>query len=40
VWLFFLTPEVRRLSDFFNGMFSDRSLIMLAPVDGGPRSAA
>jgi hypothetical protein len=32
VWLFFLTPEVRRLSDFFNGMFSDRSLIMLAPV--------
>lgn len=32
VWLFFLTPEVRRLSDFFNGTFSDRSLIMLAPV--------
>ncbi|MDN7184030.1 O-antigen ligase family protein [Caballeronia sp. SEWSISQ10-4 2] len=32
VWLFFLTPEVRRLSDYFNGMFSDRSLIMLAPV--------
>jgi hypothetical protein len=32
VWLFFLTPEVRRLSDYFNGVFSDRSLIMLAPV--------
>lgn len=32
VWLFFLTPEVRRLSDYFNGTFSDRSLIMLAPV--------
>ena len=32
IWLFFLTPEVRRLSDFFNGTFSDRSLIMLAPV--------
>jgi hypothetical protein len=32
VWLFFLTPEVRRLADFFNGAFSERSLIMLAPV--------
>jgi len=32
VWLFFLTPEVRRLSDYFSGVFSDRSLIMLAPV--------
>jgi hypothetical protein len=32
VWLFFLTPEVRRFADFINGAFSDRSLIMLAPV--------
>ncbi|SAL27237.1 glucose-6-phosphate isomerase [Caballeronia sordidicola] len=32
LWLFFLTPEVRRLADYFNGAFSDRSLIMLAPV--------
>ncbi len=32
LWLFFLTPEVRRFADFFNGAFSERSLIMLAPV--------
>ncbi|MGF7136542.1 hypothetical protein P3T40_008054 [Paraburkholderia sp. EB58] len=31
-WLYFLTPEVRRLSDYFNGTFNERSLIMLAPV--------
>lgn len=32
VWLFFLVPEVRRLSDYFNDSFSERSLIMVAPV--------
>lgn len=31
-WLFFLSPEVRRLADFVNGAFNDKSLIMVAPL--------
>ncbi|WP_454871677.1 O-antigen ligase family protein [Paraburkholderia xenovorans] len=31
-WLFFLTPEVRRLADFVNGAFNDQSPIMIAPL--------
>jgi hypothetical protein len=31
-WLFFLTPEVRRFADFFNGSFNPRSMIMVAPL--------
>ncbi|MGI4862002.1 MAG: O-antigen ligase family protein [Janthinobacterium lividum] len=31
-WIFFLTPEVRRLSDFVQGGFTEVSLIMLAPL--------
>jgi hypothetical protein len=31
-WLFFLTPEVRRLADFFNGVFNPKSPIMVAPL--------
>ncbi|WP_176058035.1 hypothetical protein [Paraburkholderia sp. BCC1876] len=31
-WLFFLTPEVRRLADFVNGAFNDQSPIMVAPL--------
>jgi hypothetical protein len=31
-WLFFLTPEVRRFADFFNGSFNPKSPIMLAPL--------
>ena len=30
-WLFFLTPEVRRLADFVNGSFNQQSPIMVAP---------
>ncbi|MFM0208494.1 O-antigen ligase family protein [Paraburkholderia sediminicola] len=29
-WLFFLTPEVRRLADFINGSFNEQSPIMVA----------
>src|SRR5579864_9055174 len=29
-WLFFLTPEVRRLADFVNGSFNQQSPIMVA----------
>jgi hypothetical protein len=29
-WLFFLTPEVRRLADFVNGSFNEQSPIMVA----------
>jgi len=31
-WLFFLTPEVRRLADFVNGSFNPQSPIMVAPL--------
>ncbi|TDN70550.1 hypothetical protein B0G77_4030 [Paraburkholderia sp. BL10I2N1] len=31
-WLFFLSPEVRRLADFVNGAFNDKSPIMVAPL--------
>jgi hypothetical protein len=31
-WLFFLTPEVRRLADFFKGAFNPTSVIMVAPL--------
>lgn len=31
-WLFFLTPEVRRLADFVNGAFNEQSPIMVAPL--------
>lgn len=31
-WLYFLTPEVRRFADFFNGAFNPKSPIMLAPL--------
>lgn len=31
-WIWFLTPEVRRLSDFFKGSFTDFSTIMVAPI--------
>lgn len=31
-WVFFLTPEVRRLADFFNGAFNAVSPIMVAPM--------
>ncbi|MDE1184684.1 O-antigen ligase family protein [Paraburkholderia sp.] len=31
-WLFFLTPEVRRLADYMSGTFSEKSLIMIAPL--------
>lgn len=31
-WVFFLTPEVRRLSDFVQGSFTVTSLIMAAPL--------
>ncbi|WP_144143175.1 O-antigen ligase family protein [Paraburkholderia sp. BCC1884] len=31
-WLFFLTPEVRRLADFMNGSFNQQSPIMIAPL--------
>lgn len=31
-WLFFLTPEVRRLADFMNGGFNPQSPIMIAPL--------
>ncbi|WP_321961116.1 hypothetical protein [Paraburkholderia sp. J7] len=30
-WLFFLTPEVRRFADFFNGAFNSTSMIMMTP---------
>jgi hypothetical protein len=30
-WLFYLAPEVRRLSDYYNGVFSEQSLIIIAP---------
>jgi hypothetical protein len=32
IWLYFIAPEVRRLADFYKGEFSERSLIMLAPL--------
>lgn len=31
-WVFFITPEIRRISDFFQGGFTDVSLIMTAPL--------
>ncbi|HEY1998033.1 O-antigen ligase family protein [Paraburkholderia sp.] len=31
-WVFFLTPEVRRLADFFAGSFNPVSTIMVAPL--------
>ncbi|MEM5437246.1 hypothetical protein [Paraburkholderia diazotrophica] len=31
-WLFFLSPWIRRLADFVNGSFSDKSIIMMAPL--------
>ncbi|WP_025599782.1 O-antigen ligase family protein [Burkholderia sp. WSM2230] len=31
-WLFFLTPEVRRLADFVSGEFNPQSPIMIAPL--------
>ena len=31
-WLFFLTPEVRRLADFVSGAFNQQSPIMIAPL--------
>jgi hypothetical protein len=31
-WLFFLTPEVRRFADYFNGVFNPTSSIQLAPL--------
>ncbi|MFM0474631.1 O-antigen ligase family protein [Paraburkholderia strydomiana] len=31
-WLFFLTPEVRRLADFVSGAFNQQSPIMVAPL--------
>nr|WP_144113633.1 O-antigen ligase family protein [Paraburkholderia sp. BCC1886] len=31
-WLFFLTPEVRRLADFVDGSFNQQSPIMVAPL--------
>jgi hypothetical protein len=31
-WLFFLSPEVRRLADFVNGSFNPKSLVMIAPM--------
>jgi hypothetical protein len=31
-WLFFLAPLVRRVADFGNGFFNDKSMIMMAPV--------
>jgi hypothetical protein len=30
-WLYFLSPEVRRLSDYYNGVFSEQSLIIITP---------
>jgi hypothetical protein len=30
-WLIFLTPEVRRFADFFNGAFNQTSIIMMTP---------
>ncbi len=31
-WLFFLTPEVRRFADYYNGVFNQTSIIMTAPL--------
>jgi hypothetical protein len=31
-WLFFLTPEVRRFADFYNGSFNPTSFIQTAPL--------
>jgi hypothetical protein len=31
-WLYFLTPEVRRFADFFNGTFNPTSIIMATPM--------
>lgn len=31
-WVFFLTPEVRRVADFFDGAFNPVSTIMVAPL--------
>ncbi|CAG4888395.1 hypothetical protein [Paraburkholderia gardini] len=31
-WLFFLSPEVRRLADFMNGSFNPKSPVMVAPL--------
>lgn len=31
-WLFFLSPEVRRLVDFSSGTFNDQSMILIAPM--------
>lgn len=31
-WLFFLSPEVRRLADFMNGSFNPQSFVMIAPM--------
>ncbi|WP_199539917.1 hypothetical protein [Paraburkholderia kururiensis] len=31
-WLFFLSPEVRRLADFVNGSFNPKSPVMIAPM--------
>ncbi|CAG9250597.1 conserved membrane hypothetical protein [Paraburkholderia unamae] len=30
-WLIFLTPEVRRFADFYNGVFNQTSIIMMTP---------
>ncbi|MBN3757135.1 hypothetical protein G3N95_29630 [Paraburkholderia sp. Tr-20389] len=31
-WLFFLSPEVRRLADFMSGSFNPKSTVMIAPM--------
>ena len=31
-WLFFLTPEVRRFADYYNGTFNSTSIIMTTPI--------
>ncbi|QGZ53975.1 glycosyltransferase family protein [Paraburkholderia acidiphila] len=31
-WLFFLTPEVRRFADYYNGVFNSTSIIMTTPI--------
>ncbi len=32
LWLFFLSPEVRRFADYYNGTFNPTSMIMVAPL--------
>jgi O-Antigen ligase len=31
-WLFFLSPDVRRLVDFTSGTFNDKSMVLIAPM--------